>query len=320
MKQEHNKKYVFDKDSFDFRRDERKVKRTIAKILKLFIASVSLAVVYYLIFALFFNTETERKLKTENRSMEKMYPTLRQKADLLSDVVDGLRFRDDAIYEEFFNTAAPDVERLLSVDFMPLGDSLGSADIVLLTQAKADMLMSSAEQVDQNMMKVFGIFAGENFSMPPMSLPVEDFSLPMTGASVGKKVNPFYGVPTSHDGIDIMASLGDRVVSSADGIVSQVIKSRRGLGNVVEVDHGNGYRTRYAHLTDIVVGRGRKVSKGTLLGHVGMSGKSFAPHLHYEVIRDTVTVDPVNYFFASVDPYQYVNMLIMSVATGQSLD
>ena len=113
---------------------------------------------------------------------------------------------------------------------------------------------------------------------------------------------------------------GEPVYAAADGVVSNVIRSRKGLGNVVEIDHGNGYMTRYAHLADIEVRKGRKLTRGTRIGYVGVSGNSFAPHLHYEVIRDTVVLDPVNHMFASVTPEEYVNMLVMSVTTGQSMD
>jgi murein DD-endopeptidase MepM/ murein hydrolase activator NlpD len=99
-----------------------------------------------------------------------------------------------------------------------------------------------------------------------------------------------------------------------------VVRSRKGLGNVVEIDHGNGYITRYAHLADVEVRKGRALKKGARIGYVGVSGNSFAPHLHYEVIKDTVVMDPVNYMFASVTPEEYVNMLVMSVTTGQSMD
>jgi murein DD-endopeptidase MepM/ murein hydrolase activator NlpD len=102
--------------------------------------------------------------------------------------------------------------------------------------------------------------------------------------------------------------------------VKEVIKSRKGLGNVVVIDHGNGYVTRYAHLADVETRKGRKVRMGARIGYVGVSGNSFASHLHYEVLRDTLVLDPVNHFFASVTPEEYMNMLIMSVTTGQSMD
>ena len=123
-----------------------------------------------------------------------------------------------------------------------------------------------------------------------------------------------------HDGLDLIAHSGEPVYSVADGIVREVVKSRKGLGNQVVIDHGNGYRTRYAHLADVEVAKGRRVRRGTRLGYVGVSGNSFAPHLHYEVWKDTVALDPVNHFFASLSPEDYVSMLVMSVSTGQSMD
>lgn len=317
---DEKKKYIFDEDSFNFRKDEKKVVRYLKTFSILLLASISLAVVYYFIFSLFFSTEKERALRNENKMIEKIYPDLQEKADLLSDVVTGLKLRDDAIYEDIFKTTAPDVDRLLSVELLPLTDSLDGEDIVKLTAAKADILLESAASVEKNLGKVFELCSAETFSMPPMYLPLTDFSLPMTGASVGKKINPFYKVASRHEGIDLMASLGDEVVAASDGVVSDIIRSRKGLGNVVVIDHQNGYKTRYAHLTDIQVRIGSEVTKGSRLGTVGMTGSSFAPHLHYEVQKNDSIVDPVNYFFGSVNPYQYANMFIVSVITGQSLD
>ena len=137
---------------------------------------------------------------------------------------------------------------------------------------------------------------------------------------MGERVNPFYKVKIAHNGLDLIAPDGTPVHAAADGVVKDVVKSRKGLGNVVTIDHGHGYVTRYAHLADIEVRKGRKVRRGARIGYVGISGNSFAPHLHYEVLKDTLTLDPVHHFFAGVSPDEYVNMLIMSASTGQSMD
>ena len=160
----------------------------------------------------------------------------------------------------------------------------------------------------------------EGFAAPPMTNPLEDFSFAQTGASVGERINPFYKVKIMHNGLDLIAPAGTPVYAAADGYVKNVVKSRKGLGNVVTIEHDNGYETRYAHLADIETRKGRKIKKGTRIGYVGVSGNSFAPHLHYEVVRDTTVLDPVNYLFSSVTPSEYVNMLIMSASTGQSMD
>lgn len=314
------RKYVFDKDSFDVDRDERKIRRTAMTVLKLFAVSICLTVLYYAFFALFFSTDRERALKNENRMLERMYPEMEKKADLLNAVVDGLTIRDHEIYENIFETEAPDLDRILGANPMPLTDSLAEENIVKLTASKADVLMRSAKKVEANMMRIFELCSQDGFSAPPMFLPLTDFSISMTGASVGSKVNPFYKVMGEHEGIDFMSNIGSEVVAAADGTVSEIIKSKKGPGNVVAIDHGNGYVTRYAHLQDIAVRKGASVKRGAVIGYVGMSGSSFAPHLHYEVLKDGEVCDPVNYFFGSVAPSEYADMSIISVVTGQSLD
>ena len=251
---------------------------------------------------------------------EQEYPLMAQKEELLSDVVEGLRVKDDKIYEEIFSTAAPDIERFSSLDYLMALDSIPDSDIVTNSASRLDVLEHSASKVEDNFVKVMEAMSGDGFVMPPMTNPMREFTFAQTGASTGDKINPFYKVPMRHNGLDIIAPAGEPVYAAADGVVKEVIKSRKGLGNVVVIDHGNGYVTRYAHLADVEARKGRKVRRGTRLGYVGVSGNSFAPHLHYEVMRDTLVLDPVNHFFASVTPEEYMNMLIMSVTTGQSMD
>lgn len=314
-----SREYIVDKD-FKFKKEKTSVWAVVRRILMFFVVTVSLAIVYYVLFALLFSTEEERRLRMDNKLYEREYPELAQKEKLLSDVVEGLRVKDDKIYEEIFNTAAPDMEHFSSMDFLMGLDSIPDSDIVTRSEGRLDVLERSAGRVEDNFLKVMEAISAEGFVMPPMTNPMKDFTFAQTGASTGDKINPFYKVPMRHNGLDIIAPAGDPVYAVADGVVKEVIKSRKGLGNVVVIDHGNGYVTRYAHLADIETRSGRKVRKGARIGYVGVSGNSFAPHLHYEVLRDTLVLDPVNHFFASVTPEEYMNMLIMSVTTGQSMD
>lgn len=313
------REYIVDKD-FKFKKERPSVWKIIRKILVFFIASISLAIVYYVLFALVFSTEEERRLKIENKLYEQEFPQLAQKEMLLADVVEGLRLKDDRIYEEIFNTSAPDMEQFSSLEFLMGLDSIPDTDIVITSAGRLDVLESSATRVEDNFKRVMEVIQDKDFVMPPMTNPMKEFTFAQTGASVGNKINPFYKVPMKHNGLDLIAPAGEPVYAVADGVVKEVIKSRKGLGNVVVIDHGNGYVTRYAHLADVEARKGRKVRRGTRLGYVGVSGNSFAPHLHYEVLRDTLVLDPVNHFFASVTPEEYMNMLIMSVTTGQSMD
>lgn len=314
-----SRQYIVDKD-FRFKKEKASVWTVIRRILMFFVATASLAVVYYILFALVFSTEEERQLRQENRLYEQEYPQMAVKEQLIAEVVDGLKVKDDMIYEEIFNTAAPDMEQFSSLEFLMELDTIPDSDIVLRSAGRLDALERSVSRVDDNFRKVMDAISAEGFVMPPMTNPMKDFTFAQTGASTGEKINPFYKVPMMHNGLDIIAPAGEPVYAVADGVVTEVIKSRKGLGNVVVIDHGNGYVTRYAHLADIETRKGRKVRRGTKIGYVGVSGNSFAPHLHYEVMRDTLVLDPVNHFFASVTPEEYINMLIMSVTTGQSME
>lgn len=294
--------------------------KVIRRILRFFVGTLSMAVLYYVIFALLFSTDTERKLRRENRMYEQEYPELERKEALIADVVKGLKLKDNLIYEDIFHTSAPDMEPHASIDFLAGLDSIPDNDIVQYAEKKIAFLESCSNVVEANFRQVMEVIKDSGFVMPPMTNPIEEFSFAQTGASVGDKMNPFYKVSMKHNGLDIIASSGEEVHAVADGVVKEVIKSRKGLGNVVVIDHENGYFTRYAHLADVSAVKGRKVKRGAKIGHVGVSGNSFAPHLHYEVLRDTLVLDPVNHMFASVTPEEYINMMILSVSTGQSMD
>ncbi|WP_154646984.1 M23 family metallopeptidase [Methylophaga thiooxydans] len=110
----------------------------------------------------------------------------------------------------------------------------------------------------------------------------------------GYRVDPFNGKKTFHKGLDIAAKSGSPVTSVADGIVSWV-GNRGGYGGLVEVDHGNGYVTRYAHNKTINVAKGDRVSKGEVLALMGSTGRSTGPHVHFEVLRDGQHVNPYNF-------------------------
>lgn len=312
--------YVYDKDNFRFRKQKRSPKAIALRVLKYFLASISLAVLYYIIFSFFFSTDKERRLKAENRMYERLYPEMEQKQKLLEDVVSGLEAKDNKIYRDLFQT---DVVTIGSRDynFLSRSDSLEVLDIVSHSEKMYTSMSGQAAEIDREFMDIFDKLAsGSRDSLPPLSFPLKDFPYSSIGASVGSKINPFYKVKVKHNGLDMIAPAGASVCASADGVVSEVQRSKKGLGNVVSIDHGNGYVTRYAHLSDINVLKGRKIKRGVVVGKVGMSGNSFASHLHYEIWKDTVAVDPVNYFFSSVTPEEYSAMLLLSASAGQSMD
>lgn len=312
--------YIFDKDNVKFKRFSTPVKKRIRRVVLFFIASLALTVVYYVLFALFFSTETERRLEAENEMFEREFPEFQKKEELLADVIEGLKRSDNSIYQDIFNTSAPSLNPVTSVMDFSSFDSIPDHALVEYSQRKFRDLSQRAAAVESDFMRIAELLSDSSYVAPPMHNPLKDFTFAQTGASVGNKIDPFYKVPDPHNGLDMIAHSGEPVFVTADGVVTEVVISRKGLGNVVVVSHDGGYVTRYAHLADIEVKKGKRLKRGDKIGCVGVSGTSFAPHLHYEVIRDTVVMDPVNHFFASFNPEEYVNVMIMAATTGQSLD
>ena len=312
-------RYILDKD-FRLRKVTRTVRGVLWTCLKWGIATASLAAFYYLIFSFFINTDEERRLKNENRMYGKLYPGMVEKERLISDVIKDLQIRDNSIYRQIFNAAAPSVDPMNSTMFVFAGDSIPDKDIVDYTEKKAGALTRTAEGIDRDFKEIFGRLAAGETVTPPMRIPVGGLKFAQVGASTGMKMNPFYKVLTQHGGIDLIVGQGTPVLAAGDGVVSDVRRSGKGLGNVVEITHDGGYVTVYAHLEDIVVRKGETLKAGRRIGNVGMSGNSFAPHLHYEVHRDSLTLNPVNFFFASLSPEDYMKAAYMAATTGQSMD
>ncbi|MBQ7195568.1 MAG: M23 family metallopeptidase [Bacteroidales bacterium] len=313
-------RYSYDRGRFDFEQRRPGFWGYVGIFFKYLALSVMLAIVYYVIFALVVQRDSDRKIARENRMYEKLYPEMQEREALVSDVIEALQARDNRIYKEIFNAEAPAMDPMRNLEYFASSDTLPDADYVHYAGAKATRLEEKAARVEANLRRVMEVCTSSADSLPPLSLPLQNVSYAQVAAGIGDKMHPFYKVSMPHSGLDLIAPQGDPVIAAGDGTVTNIILSRKGLGNVVEITHKGGYMTRYCHLSDIEVHKGQRVRCGQKIAQVGISGTLFAPHLHYEVLRRTVTLDPVNYFFASVTPDVYTNMLYLSSNTGQSLD
>lgn len=312
------KDYILD-ENFEFKKRKTGIWDAIKTFLKYLLGSISLAVVYYFIASIFFHTDLEKALIRENRAFEKNYPEMVEKMELLEDVILGLEARDEEIYEEIFRSSAPAASRLATDDFYAGVDSIPDYKILDYSARKMARTESAAARTEENFRLILDSLYRSDV-LPPLGMPVDNFSFARTGASTGTKMSPFYKVQTAHNGLDLLTPTGSPVRASAAGVVSRVIRSGKGLGNVVVIDHHGGYTTKYGHLTDLKVTSGKAVSKGDIIGYVGMSGNTFAPHLHYEVWRDSLVVNPVDFVMGDITPEDYEKMRIIAASTGQSMD
>lgn len=314
------KTYIFDAAGVTVRKFTRSVWNIMGTVLKLLLVSLALFIVLYLILSLVISTDTEKHLRQENKLYEKAFADIPERQKLLSESIDILAWKDGRVYEEVFHTNAPDPDPVGSLDFLFGADTIPDGKIVTYTSAKADVLLGTAGKVDEAFEKIYRTLASKDFVMPPMTLPVKEVSSPQIGAATGERLNPFYKTDVKHNGLDVIVPQGSTVYAPAEGTVEKVVRTSKGEGNTVTIRHAGGYVTRYLHLAEIYVSQGQLVRRGGKIASIGMSGNSYAPHLHYEVLLDGAVRNPVNYLFGSVSPSEYANYLYMSINTRQSMD
>lgn len=317
-------RFVYDKENLRFKLKKATFGSVLWTIFKYLFLSFSVAVAVYVVIALSFDTKREEMLSRENRALREQYAEMREKMNLVDKAVRNLELRDREIYNEVFNTDPPKYG-------VGMPDSLGWAgdlydrrekDLIEESASRLERLERTAARVDGWIESTTRSFR-ERDSMNrwiPAIIPIKDFSLLQTGASVGKKINPFFKTIREHTGIDLLAPIGTEVICTAEGTVSAISKSGQSYGNRVTVSHRGGYVTTYSHLSVVSVRQGQGVHTGSMIGRVGVSGTTFAPCLHYEVIRNGKYQEPVSYFFADLTPSEYDEMFKVALTTGQSMD
>ena len=154
----------------------------------------------------------------------------------------------------------------------------------------------------------------------PAIQPISNKDLRRVASGFGYRIDPIYRTRKMHKGIDFSAPKGTEVYATGDGVIQSVKRQRWGYGVHIIINHGYGYTTLYGHLSKTLVRPGQKVKRGQLIGQVGSTGKSTAPHLHYEVAKNGVQVNPIGYFYNDLTPEQYEEIIKLSSNPNQSFD
>ncbi|MBS3772499.1 MAG: M23 family metallopeptidase [Bacteroidales bacterium] len=296
------------------------------RFLTYFTATLVLAVLYNLLFSTFFDTPREKELMREKNQLELQYEMLNDKFDRVEKVLQDLKERDNNIYRIIFETEPiPSSVRQAgyggSEQYEELR-SLENSELIIETNQRLDKLSKQLYVQSKSYDEIVNMAKNKEkmLSSIPAIMPVSNEDLTRTASGFGWRIHPIYKIRKLHEGMDFTAPTGTKIYATGDGVVEKVKSSKRGYGKRVILDHGFGYKTRYAHLDEFNVRRGEEIKRGDVIGYVGNSGLSVAPHLHYEVEKDGENVDPVHYYFNDLTPEQYERMIFISSNSGQSLD
>lgn len=298
--------------------------RVIRFVVQLF-AWIGAALLYYVAFALLFDTPLEHRMRHSTDVLRSEYETLSARYDSLEMILDNVAERDRSVFRILFESDPYDLESEQSEERLALHEktiSKPKREIVADLKQRIDNVDRRVKDLESswNRIKLLGDTLGEKSNRIPSIQPVLNNQLSLLTAGYGNLLNPFYRTLHSHQGVDYTVAEGSSVFATADGTIKEISDKSSTLGKTIIIDHGNGYQTSYSHLLSTLVRRGQKVERGDVIALSGNSGLSLAPHLHYEVRFNGLRVDPIHYFFMELSPDKYSRIIRISQSGMQSFD
>ena len=319
-------KYTYDSKTLSYRKIDRAWKQKLQDIAVFGAVAMAFGVVFYLAADLWFESPKERRMKRELENMVLQYELMNGKLDQLTEVLGDIEKRDDEIYRTIFE-AGPIPAEVRTAGFGGAYryrnlEGFENSELLMDTRKKLDQVASRAYIQSTSFDDVVEMARNKEAMLAaiPAIQPVANKSLKKMASGYGYRIHPIYKVRKMHWGTDFSATTGTPIYATGDGKVTTYKRSRSGYGRHIVIDHGFGYKTLYAHMSKIEVRRGQRVKRGDVIGYIGSTGSSTAPHLHYEVIKDGRKINPINYFFNDLSPEEYEEMLIISSHSNQSFD
>ena len=321
-------KYYYDSDTLSYRKIEykkgRKTKIFFLSLLGMILSGFLLLIIYLNI--PYIETPREKALKRELSNMELQFELLNKKMVQAQTVLSEIETRDNAIYRVYFE-ANPISEEQRKAGFGGVNryknlEGFDNSNLIISTSKKIDVLTKQIVVQSKSLDEIAGLAEEKEKLLKaiPTIKPVKNEDLTRMASGYGYRSDPFTKARKFHRGMDFTAPRGTPVYATGNGVVKRADSRSSGYGRHVRINHGFGYTSLYAHLYKYVVKRGQKVKRGDLIGFVGSTGRSQAPHLHYEIIKDGKRVNPLNFYYGNLSPEEFAELLKVAGQENQSLD
>ncbi len=320
----HN--YKFNPETLSYVKVKRSKGQRLRNWSLYFLASLVIWFMYTLVFNSFFDSPKEKGLNRQISELKVNYELIQKDFERVETVLTDLQERDDNIYRTIFETepihSSVREGGVGGTDRYKNLQELENAEIVISIKKRLDKLMKKIYVQSVSYDEIIDLAKGKEKMLAaiPAIQPIANKNLRRTASGWGYRIHPIYKIRKFHYGMDFTAPTGTDIYSTGDGTVVTVSSSKRGYGNKVIVNHGFGYKTLYAHMHTFNVKEGQKVKRGDVIGSVGNTGLSTAPHLHYEVFLNNKRVNPVNYYFNDLSAEEYEHMIELSLKSGQTFD
>lgn len=294
-------------------------------VLRHLVTGILLGAGAFMLFSYLVGSPSERRIEKEQALLLKQYDVLSKRLDEALLVLDDIQQRDDNLYRVILQ-GEPIASRTRKAAFENGKRyeellTLPDAKLVISTTRKMDLLARQLYIQSNSLDEIveLGKTHEDQIRKIPAIQPVLNKDLKRTASGYGWRVDPVYKTRKFHEGMDFSAPIGTSVFATGDGVILKA-GWQQGYGNTIEIDHGYGYKTVYAHLNKIKVRKGARITRGDEIGEVGNTGKSTGPHLHYEVRLKGKPMNPMNYYFLDLTPDEYDAMIQISTNQGQVMD
>ena len=321
-------KYYYDPETLSYRPIQSGKTLKISNFFLFLISSFlfGLFTLFGLLTTDFLNTPKELLLERELKNYEFQFDLLTQRLEQMEGVMTEIENRDNEIYRAYFE-ASPIPEEQRRAGFGGVNrykklEGFGNSNQIIETTKQIDILSrmlviqsKSLEEIQQLAEKKEDFLAAI-----PTIQPIKKEDLKRMASGYGWRIDPFTKKRRKHKGMDFSANRGTPIYATGDGVIKRADNRSSGYGRHIRIDHGFGYVSLYAHLNKYNVRGGQKVKRGDIIGYVGNTGRSVAPHLHYEIIKEGVKVNPLNFYLDDLSPAEFDAIVNQASQENQSLD
>ena len=275
----------------------------------------------------FYNIKSfiQKEAAKENQSLRQEISVFNKDLNLILEVLNDIQNKDDNIYRAIFEADPyPDHKRKLGTGGNPIKfkkyENIEYGELVVEIVQKLELIEKKLSSQSKSFDEVFEITKEKQKMLKaiPSIQPINNRDLTRIASGFGMRMHPIYKILKMHKGMDFTAPVGTEIYATGDGVIEKVGWTG-GYGKTILINHGYGYKTRYAHCSKFKCKKDQKVNRGDHIGYVGNTGQSTGPHLHYEVFKNKRQINPVNFFFNDLSPEEYDKVIEISSRPTQSL-
>lgn len=319
-------KYYYDSDTLSYRKIERKKATTFKYALVFILASALFGFLFVFIASQFVQSPKEKALARELQNMKIQYKLLNKRVDEAFAALENVEERDNTIYRLYFEANPIPLEQRRAgfggINRYKKFEGYDNSQLIAESNKQLDILQKAIVVQSRSLDEVTKLAADKEkfLATIPAIQPVNNEDLTRMASGFGYRTDPFTKVRKFHYGMDFTAPRGTPIYASGDGVVTRADNRAVGYGNHITIDHGYGYESLYAHLYKYNVRPNQKVKRGDLIGFVGSTGRSEAPHLHYEILKDGERINPINFYYGNLSAEEFSKLLEKAQLENQSLD